>query len=134
MVYKILRIQDGSDGAKIDAVEIGLQRQALKRSPPFAGRNDRTISPFIGRFWLQIRITAQARANDWRRSWTPRICDNGIVDVPSAKQIAQGRSVIRFAVGGANGQSRVDRLPAHGELRPFGATEITEVVKSFLVI
>ena len=65
VVYKVLRIQDGSDGAKIDVVEIGLQRQALKRAPPFAGCNDSTISPFIGRFWLQISITAQMRGNCW---------------------------------------------------------------------
>ena len=58
MVYKKLRIQHDGDGAEIDVVEIGLQRQTLKRAPPFAGRNDSTISPFIGRFWLQIRITA----------------------------------------------------------------------------
>ncbi len=63
VVYKELRIQHGSDGAKIDVVKIGLQRQALKRAPPFAGRNDSTISPFIGRFWLQIPITAQMRGN-----------------------------------------------------------------------
>ena len=120
--------------AEIDVVEVGLERQALKWAPPFAGSNDSTISPFIGRFWLQIRITAQVRGNTWRGSWTPRICDIGTLDLQSAKQIAQGRSVIRFAVGGANGQSRVDWLPAHGELRSFGAAEITEVVKSFLVI
>ena len=59
--------------AEIDVVKIGLQRQALKRAPPFAGRNDSTISPFIGRFWLQIRITAQMRGNCWRGSRTPRI-------------------------------------------------------------
>ena len=47
-------------------VEIGLQRQALKRAPPFAGRNDRAISPFIGRLRLQIRITAQIRGNVFR--------------------------------------------------------------------
>ena len=63
MVYKIVRIQTGCDAAQIDVVEIGLQRQALKRAPPLAGRNDGTISPFIGSLWLQIRITAQVRGN-----------------------------------------------------------------------
>ena len=135
MIYEVLRIQLHGDGAEIDVVEIGLQRQALKRAPPFAGRYDSTISPFIRRFWLQLRITGQVRENGFQsRSWTPRIYDIGTLDLHPAKQIAQGRSVIRFAIGGANGETRVDRLPAHGEFRSFGATKITEVLKSFLVI
>ena len=52
MVHKELWIQDKGDGAQIDVVEIGLQRQTLKWAPPFAGRNDSAISPFICRFWL----------------------------------------------------------------------------------
>ncbi len=47
------------NGAEIDVVEIGLERQTLKRAPPFAGRNNSAISPFIGRFWLEIAITAK---------------------------------------------------------------------------
>ena len=59
MIYKELRIQHDGDGAEIDVVEIRLQRQTLKRAPPFAGCNDGAISPFICRLWLQIRIAAQ---------------------------------------------------------------------------
>ena len=73
VIYKILRIQHDSDGTEIDVVEIGLQRQALKRAPPFAGRDDSAVSPFIGRFRLQIRITAQIRGNGFPGSWTLRI-------------------------------------------------------------
>ena len=50
------------DGAEIDVVEIGLERQTLKRPPPFAGRNNSTKSPFIGCFWLEIAITAKVRS------------------------------------------------------------------------
>ena len=73
VIYKELRIQEHGDAVKIDVVKIGLQRQALKRTPPFAGRNDGAIGPFIGRFWLQIWITARMRGNYWRGSCTPRI-------------------------------------------------------------
>src|SRR4030095_4878149 len=87
VVYKDLRIQDGSDGAEIDVVEIGLQRQALKWGPPFAGANDLAISPFIGRFRVQTGITTQIRENGFQNSriWTPRIDDIGSLDLHSAK-------------------------------------------------
>ena len=62
MIHKELGIQEHGDTVKIDVVKIGLQRQALKRTPPFAGRNNGAIGPFIGRFWLEIRITARIRA------------------------------------------------------------------------
>ena len=73
MVHEELWIQDSGDGAEIDVVEIGLERQTLKRAPPFAGRNNSAISPFIGRFWLEIAITAKVRRNFRCGSRTPRI-------------------------------------------------------------
>src|SRR3984893_13778901 len=101
-------------------VKVRAHGQTLEGAPPFAGRDDRAISPFISGFRLQIGV-ATNRLLDLRFTRLHRISDSRERLRRAAEQLTQSRSMERLIVSGANcpgGIQKVAPSPGH---RPVGA-------------
>src|SRR6266404_6216497 len=107
-----------------------------------------TVSPFICHLRVQVRIAANRlfdrgarRSKRGTRRSAKRIAGKhcgwiiyGHQDLPLGSiQFGKGWSVISFAISAAQGQRRIDGLPAKEKLGLFRRTEIAVVIKSFLV-